>query len=148
MSTGQRKDEIIIYLAPLAEYLVILTKSATTQISGNIPSWLYLIWFVKNNNNTKNNETKKTKLTEAIANLSGNSSIAIDMAEVSQAVPPNAPSALNRKLNTTNSVVAETQAQKLKARKWKSKNFFGVLGLGFRGRGKLWDPHHVRQRVW
>lgn len=64
-----------------------------------------------------NKHTNKNKLTEAIPNLSGNSSITIDIAEVSQAAPPNAPSALNRKLNTTNSVGAEIQAQKLKPRK-------------------------------
>jgi len=46
----------------------------------------------------------RNKLTEAIPNLSGNSSIAIDMAEVSEAAAPNAESAINRKLNMMNSV--------------------------------------------
>ena len=54
-------------------------------------------------------------LTEAIATLSGNSLIPIDMVEVSQAVPPNAPTALHRRLDTTNAVAFEIQAQKLQA---------------------------------
>lgn len=41
------------------------------------------------------------------------------MAEVSEAAPPNAESALNRKLKTMNSVLLEIQAPKLKARKRK-----------------------------
>lgn len=45
-----------------------------------------------------NKQTNKNKLTEAIPNLSGNSSITIDIAEVSQAAPPNAPSALTGSL--------------------------------------------------
>lgn len=61
----------------------------------------------------------RNKLTEISPNLSGNSSIAIDMAEVSEAAPPSAESALNRKLNTMNTVLLEIQAQKLKARKRK-----------------------------
>ena len=61
----------------------------------------------------------RNKLTETSPNLSGNSSIAIDMAEVSKAAPPSAESDLNRRLNTTNTVLLEIQAQKLKARKRK-----------------------------
>ena len=57
------------------------------------------------------------KRTEAIPILSGNSSIAIHMIAVSEAAPPNAENDLNRKLNTTNSVVLEIQTQKLKERK-------------------------------
>lgn len=37
------------------------------------------------------------------------------MVEVSQAVPPNAPTALHRRLDTTNAVAFEIQAQKLQA---------------------------------
>lgn len=61
----------------------------------------------------------ETKLTEISPNLSGNASIAIDMAYVSEAAPPSAESAVNRKLNTMNTVLLEIQAQKLKARKRK-----------------------------
>jgi len=53
------------------------------------------------------------KLTEAIPNLSWNNSIAVDMTEVSEAAPPNAESALDRKLNTMNSLLPEIQAPKL-----------------------------------
>ena len=56
----------------------------------------------------------RNKHTEAIPNLSGNASITIDMVAVSEAAPPKAESALNRKLNMTNSFVLEIQAQKLK----------------------------------
>ena len=81
------------------------------QVSGDISGLVFAVCVLNIIN----------KHTVAIAILSGNSSITIDMAAVSEAAPPNAESALNRKLNMTNSVVLEIQAQKLKAKEGKCK---------------------------